>query len=371
MPTDRAAKHCTSADASRESGIDEARPAVARNPPNPSAQPLVTACVLNHNQGRWVVEALESVKNQTYPNLELIVLDDGSSDGSPEAIANWISQHWPSATFLRNAPKCGNIAANMNAMLRAARGEFIAINAADDRMRPDRVSTQVAAVARWPRCVLAFGKAHFIDEESNSMGFDYIGITPPFAGDLVPALLALNCVPTCTVMIRRDVALSINGFDESLFLEDYDMWLRMAAQGDCVAVPDVIADYRRVRGTSISLGRFEQMHRSAEQSLIQFCRRNRLSRTSRCIASRSVLNIVQHRHDQGRGPSFTDICTLLQLRCSAETLAASALALPIPRRLARLPIRLIQRLKRRFGIEQHCGCPDLARRADFWRWPKP
>jgi alpha-1,3-rhamnosyltransferase len=330
---------------------------------------LVSILVLNHNQGRWICEALDSIAAQDYADKELIILDDGSDDNSCNIIEDWMSRNWPQAVFLKNKLKTGNISLNMNRMLFHAKGDYIAINAADDRMKPRRISTQVACIKTWGDVVLVFGGAELIDEDSVSLTETIQPFKNGFAGDLVPFLLGQNCVPTCTTLFRRDVAIRIGGFDESLYLEDYDMWLRLASEGTSISTSKIIADYRRVLKSSVSMGNTEKMHSSAEESLIKYCSRIHLKGANRAIAVRSLLNILARSLVNQTQHNMKLLKAIFNTANLVESLVAVSMIMPIS-------LKLRNRLHSRFMvihryIYSNCrGVPSsLLSRADFWRSP--
>jgi GT2 family glycosyltransferase len=333
------------------------------------ANMLVSVLVLNYNQSHWICEALDSILEQDYTEKELLIMDDGSEDASCAIIEDWISKKWPEALFIKNERNTGNISLNMNRLLGLAKGEYIAINAADDRMRPGRIRTQIECIKKNRDVVLVFGGAHLIDEDSKSLGQDIFSFEKGFKGDLLPFLLGHNCVPTCTSLFRRDTALKIGGFDESLYLEDYDMWLRLASIGPSMSVDQVISDYRRVRGTSVSIGSTDRMHHSAEESLIKFCRNTHLRAPYRAIAARSLVSIMIRRVERKAHRRLPILKALQKIGASLELIIALVIALPMPLGLRKRLISRMLSLQMRISMQSRSVSADLLLRSDFWRNP--
>ena len=121
------------------------------NAPNPKLQnyPLVTAFVGCYNHSRFVEECLDSVRHQTYPNLQVIIFDDGSKDNSVSVIDTWLKKHrldWQFISHTRNVGIC----ASLNEVLRLARGKYASMVAADDVWLPDKTARQVEMMEQLP-----------------------------------------------------------------------------------------------------------------------------------------------------------------------------------------------------------------------------
>src|SRR6266508_3803591 len=101
--------------------------------------PLVTVFVGSYNQSRFVEECLDSVRHQTYPNLQIIIFDDCSKDNSVAVIDTWLKRHRLDWQFIPHSRNIG-ICASLNEVLRLARGKYISMVAADDVWQPDKTS---------------------------------------------------------------------------------------------------------------------------------------------------------------------------------------------------------------------------------------
>src|SRR5437870_2138929 len=104
--------------------------------------PLVSVIVLNHNQGRFLEETLESVRHQTYKNIELIICDDFSTDDSRTKINNWIERTRCNAKLIFNEQNLGVIRAS-NKAVKEATGHYVCFIACDDVMLPGKITTLV------------------------------------------------------------------------------------------------------------------------------------------------------------------------------------------------------------------------------------
>lgn len=210
--------------------------------------------VLSYNQSRYLSECLDSVAAQTLPDVELLILDDASTDGSAAVAAAWLAAH-PGlpATLIVNERNLG-ICANLNVGLRQARGRYIAQIAADDRWEPTKLADQSSLLDGLGSHVgIVYSDAYLMDEDGSSLGDTYFGRWYPDharpSGSVFGLLARGNFLQPVTTMIRREVFETVGHYDESLFYEDWDMWLRACDQFE-VAYSSSPSAWYRVSPTS-------------------------------------------------------------------------------------------------------------------------
>ena len=219
-------------------------------------QPLVSIICLCYNHKPYLQEALDSVRNQTYPHLEIIVVDDASTDGSAEWLAAYCRQY-PEIKYIRHAQNTGNTRA-FNEAFRLSTGEYIIDFATDDVLLPQRVEEQVKAFEKLDKSYgVVYTDAELIDENSKPIGHFYrrdaqgkiISRTP--SGYVFTCILqyAFLCPPT--LMFRRALLAKLGGYDETLAYEDFDIWVRAAPDFQFYFL-DKILTRRRVHATSLS-----------------------------------------------------------------------------------------------------------------------
>lgn len=214
------------------------REGVSGGDPKPggsSGQPLVSIIMPSFNTAAYVAEAIESVLSQDYPNKELIIVDDGSTDGTVDVIRSLGDQ-----VRLLQTDRGGPAAAR-NAGIAVARGEYIAFNDSDDVWLPGRLSVQVADLEAHPEVGVNYVDIiwWFRDEDGefrvpdlppprlDETGKPVVDIDPHHSGWIYHHLLFDSLMSTITVLLRRSLIEEIGPFDESLKRgEDYDMWLR-------------------------------------------------------------------------------------------------------------------------------------------------
>lgn len=194
--------------------------------------PLVTALVGCYNQTRFVVDALESVRLQTYPNIQLIIWDDCSKDNSVEVINSWIRQHNVHCTFLAHNTNLG-LCKSLNEALSYAKGKYVAALSADDKWLPDKTFRQVTVMENSPDDVgVVYSDAFQFDEKGACLpqmyyADNFIFDHPP-EGFIFGALWKTNFIPAMATLIRRECYIQVGFYDEDLCFEDWDMWLRIS-----------------------------------------------------------------------------------------------------------------------------------------------
>jgi len=130
---------------------------------NMSALPLVSVLIPCYNSGRWIRETLESALAQTWPNLEIIVVNDGSTDDSQNILDNYL----PRGVIVIDQPNRGQTAA-LNRCLSAARGEFIQYLDADDLLAPDKIELQMRRLVDNPDCIATAEWTRFRDDPATT-----------------------------------------------------------------------------------------------------------------------------------------------------------------------------------------------------------
>ena len=213
-------------------------------------RPLVTIVVVCCNQAPYVVECLESIRQQTYDNIELIIVDDCSQDDSVSTISEWLETTGVRATFIEH-PENRGICRTFNEAVARAHGSYVSIVAADDVYLPDKTEAQVAMLERLPGTVgVVYSDAWQIDQHGNLLSAKFIGSHRSFEtmpeGKLFPILLEGNFIPAMATLIRRACFETVGFYDENLAYEDYDMWLRLARQYEFVFLPGISVKYRVV-----------------------------------------------------------------------------------------------------------------------------
>ena len=209
--------------------------------------PKVSVIVPVHNAAEYVEASLRSVLEQTWVDFELIVIDDGSSDGSADVIRRVIGGD-PRCHF-RGRANVG-MARTLNEMLEMATGELIARLDADDQALPDRLEKQVRFMDEHPECVLVGGGVINVDSDGDPLCTE---LYPSSHEEIEARMLSGGGgIIHPTVMMRRDPLVSLGGYaSDCPVVEDQELWLRLALKGRLANLREPLIRYR-VHGGNMS-----------------------------------------------------------------------------------------------------------------------
>ena len=197
--------------------------------------PLVSVVIPAYNSRQTILRALDSVSAQRYPALEVIVVDDASSDGTAELVAGLGREHLALIRLERNQGASGA----RNVGIAAAKGEFVAFLDADDEWLPEKLHSQMAEIRDHPEVCFVACAAFEIDTNGRVAGLVNGGRAPATRIDAWRSLLAYTSVTTPSVLARRSLLLQSGGFDPKLRVaEDQDLWIRLARLGEVVYLPE-------------------------------------------------------------------------------------------------------------------------------------
>lgn len=221
--------------------------------------PLVSIIAICYNHSQYLEETLNSILNQTYENIELIIIDSNSSDNSVKIIQNWINKNGIDCHFIKQT-KPRNICQNLNEGLKYISGIYYQGLSCDDILIKSKIQKQVAVLEKSDDNVaFTFSNAYFIDENNkiiNDRG-DFIkfykrNIEPDF-DNLYENLLYRNFIPAMSVLIKSHKVSELGNYDEKLKYEDYDLWLRLLQNGDKAIFQNKILCYYRIHNHNLHL----------------------------------------------------------------------------------------------------------------------
>lgn len=214
------------------------------------AIPLVTVICLCYNQERFVKESILSVLNQTYPVIQLIVVDDASTDNSVKVIKESLVEH-PQVQILPLRENSGNCKA-FNQALSLAKGEFIIDLAADDVLLHERVQKGVMALNEAGESFgINFTDANWINEDG-SHGYRHSERFPHHTipeGNIYQDLIARFFICSSSMMFKRKVIDSLGGYNPDLAYEDFDFWIRSSRNFNYCYSPEVLVKKRMVKNS--------------------------------------------------------------------------------------------------------------------------
>ncbi len=214
--------------------------------------PLISVIMPVRDGERYLDECLASLRRQTVADLEILVIDDGSTDRTGAILARHAAED--ARIRVESRPARGLVAA-LNDGFALARAPLAARMDADDVALPDRLERQLARLEGDPVLALV-GSAHErIDGSGRAIG----STSPPTGATQVRAMLAeRNCIAHPTVMVRREAVLALGGYRAQYrHCEDYDLWLRLSERADLINLPEPLLRYR-VHAGSVSVRHLEQ-----------------------------------------------------------------------------------------------------------------
>lgn len=211
---------------------------------NSNHEILISIIVISYNSGKYILDLLDSIKEQSYKNIELIISDDCSGDNSIRIAKEWISKN--RARFINvkivESPVNTGVSANCNRGCEVASGKYIKTIAADDLLAKNYVSKMVEGLETENADIAFCYEYVFYDKEKNKIKTEYdkkLEIRPKAIGffkcspeSMYKRLLQANILPAPTAMIKKTVLNELGGFDEDYaFIEDYPLWLKAIKSG--------------------------------------------------------------------------------------------------------------------------------------------
>jgi glycosyltransferase involved in cell wall biosynthesis len=197
-------------------------------------EPLVSIVLPVYNQGQYVDEAIQSLLAQIYRNIEIIALDDGSTDATPQVLAKYTDYlHWESH------PNMGQ-SRTLNKGWQMAKGELLSYLSGDDTLLPEAIATSVDYLTRNPKAVLTYCDFNLIDPHSRPIRQV---TTPDF--NFQRMITDVICAPGPGPVFRRSAFEKAGLWDvQYRQMPDYDYWLRLGLEGEFARIPRVLANFR-------------------------------------------------------------------------------------------------------------------------------
>ena len=283
-------------------------------------EPLVSVLIPLYNHEKYIETCLDSIASESYRNLELIVLDDGSRDTSLALAGAWIEAH--RARFVRVellSQANAGICRTANRLLAEAQGSYITFVASDDALQRDGIQARVAFLEQHPGTLAVFGDAEVMDEHGACLAASTIqdlhrGSRAALAhpGRIAKELILRWSIPGPVLLARRSTWDPVDGvgpYDETLSLEDRDFYLRLLARKGLAFLDRSVARYRvhsqnvsRTPSGGLDASPMQQaiardIQRSVVLNLPRFRGWNRrlLALVSRCDRYRSPRKAVRYK----------------------------------------------------------------------------
>lgn len=187
--------------------------------------PFVSIIIPAYNAEKYIARSLKSALDQTYKNIEIIVIDDGSIDKTAEIVKSFSD---PRIRYLYQENK--NVGAARNYGIKESRGKYITFLDADDEYLPEKVAKEVEFLERHPEYKTVYCDTLQYFSEKQGVLFVRKGEHP--SGDIFPFLLRSSVINLNAIMIERKTLIAVGMFDERPhFPEDWELWLRLAKAG--------------------------------------------------------------------------------------------------------------------------------------------
>jgi glycosyltransferase involved in cell wall biosynthesis len=207
--------------------------------------PLVSAAIITHNRAHYLEDAMSSVLSQSCGDLELIVVDDGSTDGTPDLVDRYDDRR---IRYVRQERR--GKAASRNRAVELAQGELIAFCDSDDWWVPRRLERQLAALERSPHVGMVHGQVELVDEDGRPLPEQTAAHRAIFSaahrnGATYASYAFRCCCLSSAILVRREVFETVGLYDCELPIEDYDFYLRLVLDFDVLFLDGPpLAEYR-------------------------------------------------------------------------------------------------------------------------------
>lgn len=208
----------------------------------------ISVCVTSYNQSRYLKEAVESVLAQTFKPRQIIIVDDGSSDGSQNLIARFQSSHPNWIVAIHHTQNAGIAQARTDA-LRAVSGDHVTFLDGDDRFLPAKLEKEARLLSLTPDAQLAFSNVYYINEQGMRTGVWAEGVKPP-QGDIFCQTFARD-FPKGNLfrseLVNYNAWRQVGFYDPNLrdLYEDFDMRIRLTGRLSGVYCDEPLSEYRR------------------------------------------------------------------------------------------------------------------------------
>lgn len=255
----------------------------------------VSIVIPAYNQGRFLSRAIESCLGQTHEDVEIIVVNDGSTDDTPLIAQSY--QQYPNVKIIHQENT--GLPGARNRGIREASGEYLCFLDSDDYYDPEKIELQAEILDSDEAIDFVYCDIVMVDGEGNPVEDDYsVGnARDELSGDIFPSLLQGGYFPPHTVMVRRECLEKAGGFDPDLGGHaDYELWLRLAASGCRAYYLDRKLAYYRTYPTSMSKD-WNHMDQTRQETLIKITRQWP-DIVARCINKLIVTNEELYKSNQ-------------------------------------------------------------------------
>ncbi len=220
--------------------------------------PLISIIIPVYNHQDYILETLESIYADSYPNKELVLINDGSTDKCDDIIKEWIPSHKKDLKIIYKSRSNKGLSATMNELFSLSSGEFIVDIASDDFLLKDGIFKRYYYLKSNPDKLAVFGDCIVVDENSKTISqsalFEYRNFKREdfdTSKGIKKAFITSFAMPGPVLMVKREIYDIIGGYDEGAIIEDLDFFLKMAAHNLIGFIDDKVSAYR-IHGANMS-----------------------------------------------------------------------------------------------------------------------
>lgn len=248
--------------------------------------PLVSFVIPAYNHAPFVAQCLDSVLEDAYENKEIVIIDDGSTDGTPQVIEEWIAKYADRIPVkYRSRPNRG-VTATLNELVAMSKGDFVRLGASDDFFLPQGTRKLIDYLIAHPQKSAVIGDSIVVDENGNilhnSAMVDLHGASKRLYRSkygIAKAIISQWAVSGPVPLVRRSAIASTGGWDENLRIDDWDFFLRIASQDALGFVDEQVCAYRihgsnscRPRDRLVRIRNLEESRGVAQRHIERFRR---------------------------------------------------------------------------------------------------
>jgi alpha-1,3-rhamnosyltransferase len=280
--------------------------------------PLVSVIIPAYNHEQYVTETLESIRNQSYENIEVIILNDGSKDGTKIAIQAFAAGYAKSFKHFLFIDKANEgVTKTLNRGINVATGEYVFLIASDDLLIDHRaIEKLVKKITSSPAIGMVCGDAHFINHAGvrtqkirGAQGFgsfvqfnfpSILGLDIENDFGSYKSLLIGNYIPA-GALIRKSAYATIGTYHEDKILEDYGFWLRMSKEYKIILHPEILLHYRIHEKNTVSV-QLKKIQLEVADLLLnehEYAKKNGLSKYWRLGALSAGLQLLKSVNPEG------------------------------------------------------------------------
>ena len=211
--------------------------------------PKVSIGVISYNDEAFIEECLDSIRLQNYPNLEVFVSEDASSDNSFKKIQEYDQKHPGFITGLYSQPENLGISRHCNFLIDKMSGDYIEIFSGDDIMLPGKLKKQVEVMEQNSKAALCFTNMEWFRSESGRKICNHFGFLQKPSTRLADAIADFH-IPTPTLLVRRSLLDDIRYSTDLTYINDFYYVVELMQQGSALYLPDITVRYRKHKNSA-------------------------------------------------------------------------------------------------------------------------